>query len=60
MKTLKSLPKGCFYKLSESSKTVYQKIGYNRAAKKFDSQNQTTCNYVQHKGEKMVFIDFEY
>lgn len=60
MVTLKSLPINTFYKLSETSKTVYQKLGYNRYAKKFDSQNQATCNYVQHKGEKMVFINFEY
>lgn len=56
---LSQLTKGCFVKLKESSKTVYQFLGKDRS-EGYILQNESNCEFRYIKKDLTIIVGFDY
>tara|TARA_R100001244_G_scaffold49527_2_gene43725 strand:+ start:668 stop:904 length:237 start_codon:yes stop_codon:yes gene_type:complete len=57
---IRSLPYDTFFKKTATAKTVFVRQGYNAFSKRFDCLGWDTDAEAALKGDKLVFINFEY
>jgi len=58
--TIRSLPFDTFFRKTPTAKTVFVRQEYNRFGKRFECNGWDTYAEAYLKGDKLVFINFEY